>query len=151
MKICAHNPVMNMQNDKFSFKSAYVKPKLNVDSFSFLDKYVNEGTASKKLVQDLKSYISLQRGKIKETDVKKVIGYGGLTTVFELTNDRILKCSLENPLEHREHCTDFDIPFLFIKLSLIKQCFIIISSILPYIITSILGIFFKLWRIIFRR
>lgn len=112
MKICAHNTVMNMQNDKFSFKSAYVKPKLNADSFSFLDKYVNEGAASKKLVQDLKNYISSQKGKIKETDVQKVIGYGGLTTVFELTNDRILKCSLENPLEHRGHCAEFDIPFL---------------------------------------
>lgn len=112
MKICAHNTVMNMKNDKFSFKSAYVKPKLNADSFSFLDKYVNEGAASKKLVQDLKNYISSQKGKIKETDVQKVIGYGGLTTVFELTNDRILKCSLENPLEHRGHCAEFDIPFL---------------------------------------
>ena len=104
--------IPDLQNDKFSFKSAYVKPKLNVDSFSFLDKFVKEGAASKKLVQDLKNYISSQKGKLKETDIKSVLGYGGLTTVFELTNDRVLKCSLENPLEHREHCTDFDIPFL---------------------------------------
>ena len=112
MKVCAHNHVINTQNNKFSFKSALIKPSLSSDSFSFLDKFVKEGAASKKLVQDLKSYISTQKGKLKETDIKSVLGYGGLTTVFELTNDRVLKCSLENPLEHREHCTDFDIPFL---------------------------------------
>lgn len=112
MKIYAHNPIKNTQNDHFSFKSTYIKPKLNADSFSSLDKFVKESATSKKLVQDLKNYISSQKGKIKETDVRKVIGYGGLTTVFELTNDRVLKCSLENPLEHRKHCADFDIPFL---------------------------------------
>ena len=112
MKVCAHNHVLNTQNNKFSFKSALVKPSFNPDSFSFLDKFVKEGAASKKLVQDLKSYISSQKGKLKETDIKKVLGYGGLTTVFELNNDRVLKCSLENPLEYRQHCEDFDIPFL---------------------------------------
>jgi hypothetical protein len=112
MKIYAHNPIVNTQNSNFVFKSTYVKPRLNADSFSFLDKYVKEGTASKKLIQDLKNYILSQKGKIKEADIKSVLGYGGLTTVFELNNDRVLKCSLENPLEHRSHCAEFDIPFL---------------------------------------
>ena len=66
MKVCAHNHVINTQNNKFSFKSALIKPSLSSDSFSFLDKYVKEGAASKKLVQDLKSYISSQKGKLKE-------------------------------------------------------------------------------------
>ncbi len=102
----------NSSRNNYTFKGNCLKMKANTDCFSFLDKYAEQRTGSKKLIQDLKNYISSQKGKIKESDITKVVGYGGLTTVFGLGNDKVLKCSEENPLEYRKHCAEFDIPFL---------------------------------------
>ncbi len=62
------------------------------------------------MVPDLKDYINA--GRMKESDIKGVAGKGGLSVIFDLGDDEVLKCSLENPLEFRKHNSSFDITFL---------------------------------------
>ena len=98
--------------NKILFKSNPVTTKLSKNSFSYLDKYLKENIGREKLIRDLKIYISRQKDNLKESDIIGICWYGGLTTVFELTNNRVIKCSLESPLEYRQHHSEFDIPFL---------------------------------------
>lgn len=50
--------------------------------------------------------------KLKKSDIKGIAGRGGLSVILDLGENEVLKCSLENPLEFREHIPSFDIPFL---------------------------------------
>ena len=81
---------------------------------AFLDKYAKERTDiyTKKLLKDLKCYIASKKGKLSKEDIKGIVAYGGLSTIFDLGNNKVLKCSFENPLEFRKHNSVFDIPFL---------------------------------------
>lgn len=93
------------------FKSNHIEKKISVDTFSYLDKFVQECN-NKKLIKDLKKYFSIKKESLNESEIMGLAGRGGLSTVFKLAGERVLKCTLENPLEYRTHCADFDIPFL---------------------------------------
>lgn len=102
---------INLNNKCILFKSRPVEKKLCVDTFSYFDKFSQECN-NKKLIRDLKEYFLLKKGRLKESDVVGIAGQGLFSKVFKLTENRVLKCSLENPLEYRKHCAEFDIPFL---------------------------------------
>ena len=83
-------------------------------SLTFLDDFAkkNSNSYTKNLIKDLRELIASKKILLKETDIKDIIGNGGLSTIFDLGNNEVLKCSLENPLEFRKHNSSFDIPFL---------------------------------------
>lgn len=83
------------------------------DNFSVLDKYEENYKHSflKNIFSDLKVYLSKSKN-LSEFDIKGILDQGGLSIVFDLGGKGCLKCSLENPLEFREHNGNFDIPFL---------------------------------------
>ena len=62
------------------------------------------------IIPDLFEYMS-KTGNLQESEIKGVLGHGGLSIIFDL-GDEVLKGSLENPLEFREHNPSIDIPFL---------------------------------------
>lgn len=100
-----------------SYNFTYVKPILfNGNKFPsqnetcFLDKYEKENPCIS--IKDLKEYIAFHKESFKKNDIKGIVGYGGLSLVFDIGNNEVLKCSLENPLEFRTHNSSFDIPFL---------------------------------------
>ena len=68
----------------------------------------------REIARDLAEGSKLYFEKHKEVDnsVMNLHNNGGLTVVFDIPNDEVLKVSLENPLEFREHNPEFDIPFL---------------------------------------
>ena len=68
----------------------------------------------KDIAHDLAEGSKLYFKKHKDIDnsVTDIHNNGGLTVVFDIPNNEILKVSLENPLEFREHNPEFDIPFL---------------------------------------
>ena len=68
----------------------------------------------KDIAHDLAEGSKLYFKKHKDIDnsVTDIHNNGGLTVVFDIPNNEILKVSLENPLEYREHNPEFDIPFL---------------------------------------
>lgn len=63
------------------------------------------------IIPDLRKYLECS-GNITESDIKGVLGHGGLSFVFDIGEQEVLKASLENPLEFRAHNPSFDIPFL---------------------------------------
>lgn len=97
-------PVFGMKAPVKTSALSYVQ-----DSFSLLDKYCQG--FKKDFLPDLKAYIASSKN-LKESDIKGVLGHGGLSVVFDLGEKGALKCSLENPLEYRKHNPAFDIPFL---------------------------------------
>lgn len=97
-------PVFGMNAPVKTSAPSYVQ-----DSFSLLDKYCQG--FKKEFLLDLRAYFASSK-KLKESDIKGVLGYGGLSVVFDLGEKGALKCSLENPLEYRKHNPAFDIPFL---------------------------------------
>lgn len=98
----------------FGNKTKCIKSVQNSNPTTFLEKYSKERTNSytQKLLKDLKYLIASKELSLKNEDIKGVLGYGGLSTIFDLGNNEVLKCSLENPLEYRKHNPNFDIPFL---------------------------------------
>lgn len=68
----------------------------------------------KEIMRDLSEGAKLYFEKNKEMDnsVTNFHECSGLTVFFDIPNNEILKVSLENPLEFREHQPEFDIPFL---------------------------------------
>lgn len=107
--------IINTQPTRIVFRNRNIAEKQVVTkSCSFLDEFLTKksNTFSRAIIKDLKGYISSKNGLIKESDIKGIVGQGGLSTVFDLGNNEVLKCSLENPLEHRKHNSNFDIPFL---------------------------------------
>lgn len=66
------------------------------------------------VVQDLSegSISYFKAHKEVDDSVIKFHESGGLSILFELQNNEVLKISLENPCEFREHNPEFDIPFL---------------------------------------
>ena len=46
----------------------------------------------------------------KNEKIYGISGFGGLTTVFDIGEDRVLKISKENPFEYRKYNPKFDIP-----------------------------------------
>lgn len=62
------------------------------------------------LAQGAISY--LKKHKEFDNSVKNLTDTGGLTMFFDIPDSKILKVSLENPLEFRKHNPNFDIPFL---------------------------------------
>ena len=50
--------------------------------------------------------------KFLDENIYGIIGTGGLTTVFDIGNDRVLKISEENPFEYRKYNPKFDIPLI---------------------------------------
>lgn len=110
-----YNNLINTQHTQIAFKNKNISNKpIIAKSCSFLDEYLSkyDNTYAKALIKDLKDYIASKNGIIKESDIKGIIGRGGLSTIFDLGNNEVLKCSLENPLEYREHNPNIDIPFL---------------------------------------
>ncbi len=67
----------------------------------------------KEIAHDLAEGSKLYFEKHKEIDntVTNLHNNGGLTVIFDIPNNEILKISLENPLEFRKHNPKFDIPF----------------------------------------
>jgi len=76
---------------------------------TYHNKYKNSYQST--LIPDLREYIA-KIENIKETDIKGIVGEGGLSVIFDIGEGEVLKCSLENPLEFRRHNPLFDIPFL---------------------------------------
>lgn len=113
MKIGLDSRVNNNYQIKFKTQNKTPLAQTNTDTFSILNKYEKKYQNSyvKDLIPDLKTYLKNFKD-IKEKDIKGVLGYGGLSIVFDIGNNKALKCSLENPLEYRKHCPEFDIPFL---------------------------------------
>ena len=68
----------------------------------------------KEIAHDLAEGSKLYFRKHKDIDnsVKNFYNNGNLTVIFDIPNNEILKVSLENPLEFRQHNPEFDIPFL---------------------------------------
>lgn len=64
----------------------------------------------RKLRRCLELYFQ-QNNDIKKSDIQGFAGHGGLSTIFDLGEKGVLKCSQENPLEFRNHNAEFDIPF----------------------------------------
>ena len=50
--------------------------------------------------------------KFLDEKIYGIIGTGGLTTVFDIGDDRVLKISEENPFEYRKYNPKFDIPLV---------------------------------------
>lgn len=86
---------------------------IEFDCFSKLDKFEKEYKCSlkKNIIPDLKQYLANSQ-LLTETDIKGILGEGGLSLVFDLGDKGVLKGSLENPLEYREYNKDIDVPFL---------------------------------------
>lgn len=82
------------------------------NSNAFYEQYEKKYDSSfhKDLREALDEYFK-QNQDINRFDIKGFAGHGGLTTVFDLGEKGVLKCSKENPLEFRKHNLDFDIPF----------------------------------------
>ncbi len=78
----------------------------------FFNQYKKEYTAPfhRELQECLQTYLQ-QNKDINTDDIKGFAGHGGLSTVFDLGEKGVLKCSQENPLEYRMHNPEFDIPF----------------------------------------
>lgn len=107
MKINSYDSqILNFGNSpKISSNDGFNKFSL---SQVYQNKYKN--TYCKDIIPDLFEYISKTK-TLKESDIKSIIGHGGLSLVFDL-GDEVLKGSLENPLEFRKHNPHIDIPFL---------------------------------------
>lgn len=68
----------------------------------------------KDIANDLAEGVKLYLKKHKHIDdsIKSFHNTGGLTVFLDIPDSKILKVSLENPLEFRKHNPKFDIPFL---------------------------------------
>jgi len=116
MQICSSvekYPVSTVNFSQRPIKSLKVK-KVYEDGFFHLDKFLHESPSVHRqgLVKDLRAYIKSKNDTFKETNIIAQIGEGCFSTVFDIGENKVLKCSLENPLEYRKHNPDFDIPFL---------------------------------------
>ena len=109
MKICINKPDIRTSQRTFASKQI-----LRSKSLSFLDDYLkkNNNEYTRTIIKDLRCLMASPKAFFKESDIIGVIGQGGLSTIFDLGNNEVLKCSLENPLEFRNHNSKFDIPFL---------------------------------------
>ncbi|MCM1339083.1 MAG: hypothetical protein NC191_05380 [Muribaculaceae bacterium] len=86
--------------------------KINETFDDFYSRYQKGYTAP--FHKDLRACLDvyLEENKdIKKSDIKGFAGHGGLSTVFDLGEKGVLKCSQENFLEYRRHNPEFDIPF----------------------------------------
>lgn len=104
-------PFKGNHNNKYKYHDLNI-PYGN-DTFRVLDGIEESfnNLSNSFIVPRLREYIKTT-GKIKETDIKGVVGSGGLSIVFDLGETEVLKVSHENPLEFRKHNPVFDIPFL---------------------------------------
>lgn len=111
MKICFDN---NLYNNNGLFQKTNFKGK-GIDLITDFQQdrnlrllYYND------IADDLAEGTRLYFQEHKDIDdsVNAFHQYGGLTVLFDLPNDEVLKISLENPLEYRPHNPEFDIPFL---------------------------------------
>lgn len=109
MKICINKPDIKTSQRTFASKQI-----LKSKSLSFLDDYLkkNNNEYTKTIIKDLRQLMASPKAFLKESNIIGVVGQGGLSTIFDLGNNEVLKCSLENPLEFRMHNATFDIPFL---------------------------------------
>lgn len=100
-----NNP--NNQQTNFKGKGINLVHKWQHDN-SIRLKYYQE------IANDLAEGSKLFFNKHKEIDdsVINFHNFGSLTVYFDIPDSKILKVSLENPLEFREHNPEFDIPFL---------------------------------------
>ena len=107
------NTGINHYQPAFGSRSRIILPKIEADSFSVLDKYEKKYARGYlcDLIPDLKEFLR-KFNYVKESDIKGILGECGLSVVFDAGEKGALKCSLENLLEYRKHCPDFDIPFL---------------------------------------
>lgn len=65
-----------------------------------------------KILSQFNEYLN-QTNKIDKSDIDKILAHGGLSIVFKHKNgNEVIKVSLENPLQYRNHNPNFDIPFL---------------------------------------
>lgn len=103
----------NTKPINFCGKNSIISPKVQNDTFSVLEKYSEQFSNScyKNIISDVKEYLK-SFDYVKEKDIKGILAKGGLSVIFDMGEKAVLKCSLENPLEYRKHCPDFDIPFL---------------------------------------
>ena len=87
--------------------------KQQVQSNTLLNQYAQRYCRGYRspIIPDLCKYIE-QTERVEEADIKGIIGHGGLSFVFDIGDNKVLKASLENPLEFRMHNRSFDIPFL---------------------------------------
>jgi len=101
-----HNKIIP-QKTSFQGKGIDLIHNWQQDNFMRLEYY-------KDIVNDLTEGAKLYFKKHREIDnsVKNFHSTNGLTVFFDIPDSKILKISLENPLEYREHNPDFDIPFL---------------------------------------
>lgn len=75
-----------------------------------LEQCINDLKFEKKL-RPVINFIN-ESGKFINEKIYGIAGFGGLTSVFDIGNDRVLKISEENPFEYRKHNPKFDIPLL---------------------------------------
>lgn len=97
---------------QFRGSSSNNEPQTNSNKFSLMRAQVEKYKFghTKPIIPDLLDYIAIT-GKVNENDIKGIAGHSGLSIVFDL-GDEVLKGSLENPLEFRNHNPEIDIPFL---------------------------------------
>ncbi len=83
------------------------KPNGIVEDLRFL----KDTTTYKRRMETSLKFIE---GSMKFLDEKiyGILGLGGLTTVFDIGNNRVLKISKENPFEYRNYNPKFDVPLL---------------------------------------
>ncbi len=81
--------------------------------FSTLDKFQERYKFGAKAgyIQKLRDFTE-KTGMYKNLRFKGIAGDGGLSIVFELANNEVLKLTKENPFEFRKHYPKLDIPLL---------------------------------------
>lgn len=103
-------------NNSIHKKTNYQQPNFKGKGIDIINRWQNDDFIKyyKDIAKDLAEGTKLYFEKHKELDnsVKEFHSTGGLTVFFDIPDSKILKISLENPLEYREHNPDFDIPFL---------------------------------------
>lgn len=112
---------INFNNHNIYQKGKYTQPQFKGKGIDMLNAWMRDENIDgirlnyyKEIMRDLSEGVKLYFEANQEIDdsVKNFHECGGLTLFFDMPNDEILKVSLENPLEYRKHCPEFDIPFL---------------------------------------
>lgn len=106
-EVCLHT------NSHFLSKSITKTHRNNSDVFSSLDKFQERYAFGMKssFIPVLKEFIN-RTGKYKNTHFKEIAGDGGLSIVFDIGNNEVLKFTKENPYEFRKHFPILDIPLI---------------------------------------
>ena len=114
-----------LQNKEKKYYPNGVEYRINMDGEDYFYKYtINKPNG---ILEDLKQCkrdlgwitrinkaLRFVEGSKKFLDEKiyGIVGTGGLTTVFDIGNERVLKISEENPFEYRKYNPKFDIPLI---------------------------------------